>query len=167
MQFSEHFQSAEFEKPDAIPAECLDIFALLCTEILEPVRTFVGKPITITSGYRSPEHNAEIHGSATSEHVASPTWCAADFTFDTTFGLMMSVRRVFDWIRNSPSLPFHQCILEHCANGSSIVHVSVNTGKTGEREALEGSTYNASPYTSWEVVAYNPPTGQESENAGT
>ena len=167
MQFSEHFQSAEFEKPDVMPAECFDIFKLLCTEILERVRAYVTKSITITSGYRSPEHNTEIHGSPTSEHVASSTWCAADFTFDTTFGMMMSVRKVFDWIRNSPSLPFHQVILEHAANGSTIIHVSINTGKVGIREALEGSTYNASPYTSWECVAYNPLSGQESENVGT
>jgi len=161
MQFSEHFQSVEFEKPDVMPAECFGIFTLLCTEILEPIRAFVGKPITITSGYRSPEHNTEIHGSPTSEHIATNEYCAADLTFDTTFGLMMSVRKVFDWIRNSPSLPFHQVILEHGANGTSIVHVSIDTMKPGEREALEGSTYNASPYTSWPVVAYNPPAGQE------
>ena len=161
MQFSEHFAQQEFEKPDPIPQECLDAFTLLCTEILEPIRLFVGKPITITSGYRSLEHNKAIHGSPTSEHIASPTWCAADLTFDTTFGLMMSVRKVFDWIRNSPSLPFHQCILEHAANGTSIIHISINTEKTGTREALEGAEYNASPYTAWECVAYNPPKEQE------
>ncbi|MDO7787107.1 D-Ala-D-Ala carboxypeptidase family metallohydrolase [Desulforamulus aquiferis] len=36
---------------------------------LEKLRQLIGKPITITSGYRSPEHNARIGGAINSRHL--------------------------------------------------------------------------------------------------
>lgn len=42
----------------------------LCAEILEPLRLGSGKVIVITSGYRSPELNAAIKGSKTSDHMS-------------------------------------------------------------------------------------------------
>ncbi len=41
----------------------------LCHEILEPIRELLGKPILINSAYRSPDANAVIGGSRTSEHM--------------------------------------------------------------------------------------------------
>lgn len=164
MELSEHFDSSEFEMDAPIPTECVDIAKAFCAEVLEPAREFVGKPIRITSGYRPPEANAAAHGVSNSEHIWTPRYCAADFTFDTTFGLLMSVRRVFDFIRESATIPFHQVILEHAANGSSIIHVSYNLDKMGTRQALEGATHNASAYSSWEVATFIPQTGGQ-ENA--
>jgi hypothetical protein len=43
---------------------------------LEVIRTIVGKPIQITSGYRSYDVNAAVGGSKTSDHMEG---CAADF----------------------------------------------------------------------------------------
>jgi hypothetical protein len=166
MKFSEHFDSSEFEHAGAaIPEDCYPVFTALCTEILEPVRLFVGGPLTITSGYRTAAENAATHGSKTSEHLATDEYCAADFTFLNVFGKLVSVRATFDWMRNNPALPFHQVILEHGANGSSIIHVSYNKTKIGIRKALEGATHNASPYSTWEVATFEPPSaspaGQE------
>ena len=161
MKLSDHFDSAEF---GTVPAECLPIFEYLCQNILEPIRAHVGGPITITSGYRSVESNKAAHGVPGSEHVATPEHCAADFTFNTTFGQMVSVRAVFDWIRTNASLPFHQVILEHSANGSSIIHISCAKDKLEQRSALEGSTHNASPYTKWEVANFKLPDETEQEN---
>jgi zinc D-Ala-D-Ala carboxypeptidase len=42
---------------------------LLCVEVLEPVRSKVGSPVIITSGFRCPEVNKGIGGSPTSQHV--------------------------------------------------------------------------------------------------
>lgn len=42
---------------------------------LQVLRDAVGKSITITSGYRSPEHNAKIKGAKNSQHI---TGMAAD-----------------------------------------------------------------------------------------
>jgi hypothetical protein len=155
---SQHFRTTEFEHGTEIPAECIPIFTYLCKYILEPVRDEFGGPIEITSGYRTETTNEATHGAAHSEHVASPRHCAADFILGYIPGDAPAVpmRAVYDWIRQSPELPFHQVILEHDANGASIVHVSINLDKPGTRQALEGSTHNASPYTTADVVPYVP-----------
>lgn len=157
MQLSEHFDQGEFENDGPIPPECIPVFQQLCQLVLEPIRAHLGRPILITSGYRSPEANKAAHGVPNSEHVASPEWCAADFTFNTTFGQLVSVRAAFDWIRNNPTIPFHQVILEHGATGSSIIHISYNTENIDDRSALEGATHNASAYTKWDCVAFELP----------
>jgi zinc D-Ala-D-Ala carboxypeptidase len=49
----------------------------LVKNVLQPLRDLVGKPIVISSGYRSPAVNSAIGGAINSEHM---TGCAADFT---------------------------------------------------------------------------------------
>lgn len=49
----------------------------LCEEVLEPLRLAYGKPIRVTSGYRSATLNKAVGGSATSQHVYGQ---AADIT---------------------------------------------------------------------------------------
>lgn len=41
----------------------------LCEKILQPVRTKYGKPIRVTSGFRSPAINNAVKGSSTSQHL--------------------------------------------------------------------------------------------------
>ena len=41
----------------------------LAKEVLQPLRSRWGKPITITSGYRSPALNKAVGGASTSQHV--------------------------------------------------------------------------------------------------
>jgi hypothetical protein len=163
MQLSEHFDSSEFEMDAAIPSECVDVAKQFCTLVLEPIRAFIDEPMEITSGYRPPGANAATHGALHSEHIWTARHCAADFTFNTSTGKILSIRALFNIVRESSSIPFHQLILEHGANGTSIIHVSYNLDKIGVRQALEGATHNASPYTSWEVATYIPtaPGGQE------
>lgn len=166
MQFSEHFDIDEFDRDAPIPDECVDVAKQFCTLVLEPIRAMIDEPMEITSGYRPDAANAATHGAPHSEHIWTARACAADFTFNTSFGKMLSVRALFDLIRQSPSIPFHQVILEHGPTGSSIIHVSYNLDKLGVRQALEGATHNASPYTSWEVATYIPTApGSGQENA--
>lgn len=40
----------------------------LCEDVLQPIRDKYGKPITVTSGYRSTELNKKVNGSNTSQH---------------------------------------------------------------------------------------------------
>ena len=40
----------------------------LCEHVLQKVRDHFGKPVTVNSGYRSPELNEAIGGSITSDH---------------------------------------------------------------------------------------------------
>ena len=65
MQLSKHFKLEEFEKSQTATRKGItnkagsgEIKNLtdLCYEILEPVRAKFDKPITITSGYRSPSY---------------------------------------------------------------------------------------------------------------
>ena len=42
---------------------------LLCTKILQPIRTQFNRQITVTSGFRSSALNAAVRGSKTSQHL--------------------------------------------------------------------------------------------------
>lgn len=77
VQLSEHFWLDEFTNShlavklglDNTPsAEHVANLRALCVNLLEPVRFFVGRPIVISSGFRSPTLNAATGGSPTSDH---------------------------------------------------------------------------------------------------
>ena len=84
----------------------IDIANQLCFTAyqLDKVRELLGHPMLVSSGYRSKELNAAVHGSRTSSHMAGE---AVDFTCPG-FG---SVRDVFDKIRKS-DIEFDQLIVE-------------------------------------------------------
>lgn len=148
-----HFHLSEFEHGAIIPDDCIPIFTELCSKILEPIRTVFDKPLIITSGFRSPESNAEAHGQKNSEHLATPLMCACDFYLEG-----ISMRFIFDWLRNSPSLPYHQLILEHNAFGASVIHVSINKMVPGVRSVLEGAVHNTEQYQRCSFIPFNPGT---------
>jgi hypothetical protein len=150
---SPHFMRSEFELDGPMPDEVVDSYTRLCTDILEPVRAQFG-PIVITSGYRPPAANAAAHGQPNSEHMATADFCAADFKIISFKGDM---RQVFDGMRNDPTLPFHQLILEKELNGNTIIHVSWNRTIPGVRSCLTGSVNNLTPYVKVTYVAYQPP----------
>jgi zinc D-Ala-D-Ala carboxypeptidase len=77
MQISEHFTLAELTRSQTaqrkgignMPTpEHVANLELLCDQVLEPLRTLYGKPIRISSGYRSAALNKAVGGSATSHH---------------------------------------------------------------------------------------------------
>lgn len=49
--------------------ELRDAVKALVNNVLQPLRNAYGKPMRINSGYRSPELNALVYGSPTSQHV--------------------------------------------------------------------------------------------------
>lgn len=81
-QLSEHFHLNEFVRPAdraSLPASVRKNLVALANS-LERVREFLGnRPMRITSGYRSPQHNARVGGAPNSQHV---TGKAADFVVD-------------------------------------------------------------------------------------
>ena len=93
----------------------------LCENILEPLRTMIGKPINISSGFRNPTINSLVGGSSTSQHMKGE---AADFTVEG-----LTVQDLFDLVRTS-TLPYDQLIQEFDA----WVHVSF--GPRNRRQAL-------------------------------
>jgi zinc D-Ala-D-Ala carboxypeptidase len=78
----------------------------MCTELLEPMRTFLGGlPVQVSSGYRSKRLNAAIGGSARSQHCVG---AAIDFTVSG-----LSPRQAFKQIHaGRHHLKYDQLILE-------------------------------------------------------
>lgn len=102
----------------------------LCKRILQPLRDAYGKPIIVTSGYRSPELNKAIGGAKNSQHMRGQ---AADIKGSTPLllpnngegkptsgSICQENRRLFDLIRQL-NLPFDQLIDE---KNYSWIHVS-------------------------------------------
>lgn len=71
----------------------------LCRWILDPVREMYGKPIVVTSGFRSPSLNHLVGGVSTSQHISG---LAADLCCEDS-------KALFDLIAES-DLPFDQLI---------------------------------------------------------
>ena len=85
MQLSEHFYLSEFTKSqegtrrgldNTPPPEVVARLKALCENVLEQVRAHYGRPLVISSGYRSPAVNRAVKGSKTSQHCFGE---AADF----------------------------------------------------------------------------------------
>jgi hypothetical protein len=130
MMLSDHISYTEFFRSDAATrrgikntpeAEHLVHAVALCVRVLEPVRALFDKPLHISSGYRCPELNTLIGGSATSQHMQGE---AADFEVEG-----VSVPDVF-WRILTSDIPFDQLIAEY----GEWIHVSYRVN--GRREAL-------------------------------
>lgn len=70
MKLTPNFSLDEFKSKDgsAFPAEVVQNLSVLAKQ-LQALRDEVKKPITITSGYRSKEHNLKVGGALDSYHV--------------------------------------------------------------------------------------------------
>lgn len=129
IQLSPDFNLGEFVKTstglDNIPTDVeIENLRLLVANVLQPLRTYLKKPIRITSGYRSPLVNAAVSGSSTtSQHMKGQ---AADFQIDG-----MTNQQIIDTVRML-GLPYDQ-IIDEQLRGSKWVHVSYS--KTGNRKA--------------------------------
>jgi len=74
MQLSANFALREFVRtstglPNQPGTEAIENLQWLCTTVLQPLRDHLGKPVHITSGYRSREVNAKVGGSKSSAHM--------------------------------------------------------------------------------------------------
>jgi hypothetical protein len=89
----------------------------LAVHVLQPVRDHYGKGVKVNSGFRSPDVNARVGGSRTSDHTRG---MAADIEIPGVPNAELA-----EWIRGN--LPFTQLILEFYTRGvpdSGWVHVS-------------------------------------------
>lgn len=61
--------TARIRKIDNTPSKkIIEELTKLCEEVLQPIRDKYGKPINVTSGYRSEALNKAVGGSVTSQH---------------------------------------------------------------------------------------------------
>jgi len=144
MQLSKHFTLEEMEKSQTATRKGIknkagsgEIKNLgdLCYEVLEPVRAKFDKPVTITSGYRSPELSEAIGSKATSQHCSGE---AVDFEIAGVSNLQVAL-----WIENN--VDFDQLILEFYTGeaNSGWIHVSYKDG-SNRKQVL---TYDGKSYT--------------------
>ena len=70
MKLTKNFSKNEFDSKDGaeMPGEVLERVKRLAS-YLQVIRDHLGVPITVNSGYRSPEHNKTIGGSDGSKHM--------------------------------------------------------------------------------------------------
>jgi len=147
MKLSGHFSLSELTKSqtavrkgiDNQPTlEHIENLTELCTHILEPTRRNFGKPMVITSGYRSEELCEAIGSSKNSQHAKGE---AADFEM---FGI--DNKELAKYIKNN--LVFDQLILEFYNPddpSSGWVHCSYNKEENRKQSLL----YNGKDYTEW------------------
>jgi hypothetical protein len=93
----------------------------IANNIFQPLRDGIGKPIRISSGYRSEKLNKAVGGSKTSQHNKGQ---ALDLVATTGF----TNKDIFDYIKKN--LEFDQLIFEFGTDKNpDWVHVSYNKGK--------------------------------------
>lgn len=67
IQFTKNFNSKEFDSPD-LPNSGINMNREFVKK-LQRIRTLIGEPLHINSGYRTKMHNAKIGGIYNSEHL--------------------------------------------------------------------------------------------------
>ena len=100
---------------------------LLCEKVLQPVLDHFGKGVKVNSGYRSPESNAAVGGSKTSDHCKGQ---AADIEIPGVANADLA-----QWIMDN--LDYTQLILEFYTPGipdSGWVHVSYDPNNLKKQE---------------------------------
>jgi len=135
MKLSRNFTLQELIKSDTAVRKGIDNnpnsdqiakLKLLCDNILQPVRDYFQKPVTISSGYRSPELSQKIGSSSRSQHCKGE---AADFEIPG-----VSNKELADFINEN--LSFDQVILEF-HNPDEINSGWVHASYVGERNRSE------------------------------
>lgn len=139
MRISPHFHLKEFTKSktadekkieNSPSVEQIKNITALCKNVLEPVRKHFGKPVYITSGYRSKDLNKAIGGSEYSQHMKGE---AADFVVKD-----IPTPKVFDYIV-SHSILFDQCIFEKKGK-SEWIHISHKRNRKEKLKAAPDET---------------------------
>jgi hypothetical protein len=123
--------------------EHIENFKLLAEKVFQPIREHFGKPIIISSGYRSKALNTAIGGALSSQHCSGE---AIDIDMD---GTDITNAQVFNYIKDN--LEFDQLIWEFGTDTNpDWVHVSYeSTGKQRKqilRALKKGGATSYKPY---------------------
>lgn len=138
MQLTEHFSEEELLNSNTATAKgiteqytpsdaVLYNLTVLCEKILEPLRIKLGKPITISSGYRCERLNQAVGGMGTSQHLCNGGSAAVDTTVAG-----MEINDWYEFVKNS-GIPTDEIIIEHDSEGHFWVHISYDNEKEEQR----------------------------------
>jgi hypothetical protein len=115
--------------------EHIENFKKLAANIFQPIREHFGKPIIISSGYRSAELNKAISGSLSSQHCSGE---AIDIDMD---GTDITNKQIFDYIKDN--LNFDQMIWEFGTDANpDWVHVSFAANRSQRKQILVAKKVN-------------------------
>lgn len=145
MKISEHLDLSELTRSDSakrngisnMPTpEHIENFKKLAENVFENIRNYFGKPIRISSGYRSAALNKITKGaSKTSQHSTGE---AIDIDMDNTD---ITNKEVFDYIKNN--LSFDQLIWEFGTDKNpDWVHVSYESTGKQRKQVLKAIKVN-------------------------
>lgn len=77
-QLTENFNIAEFQCHDGTPVpDEYEYNVMILADNLQVLRDYLGEPVKLNSGYRTPEYNKKIGGKPASKHMRAQ---AADIT---------------------------------------------------------------------------------------
>lgn len=119
---SEHFsmeemtrsQTAKEQHIDNTPSEAaIRNLKILCTQVLEPARVKLGRPIIITSGYRCAKLNAAVGGVPKSYHTKG---MAADIRID-------NIRDAYNLAKLLNDRPLTDLVLIEHSSSAQWLHV--------------------------------------------
>ena len=137
LQLSHDFNLSEFQRSDTAlrmgiknEANSEQVRALknLCINVLQPLRNFYGKPITVSSGFRCEQLNRAVGGVFNSQHLRGE---AADIPVPSATVAMQWIK----FIRRH--CHYDQILLEHRkATGARWIHVSCKTDDTKNRHSF-------------------------------
>ncbi len=115
--------------PNNPNASQIDNLKSLCTNVLQPIRSHFGKPVTISSGFRSGELCVAIGSKITSQHTQGQ---AVDFEI-----IGMDNKELADWIIDNIE-SYDQLILEYYEGGNSgWIHISYASEKKNRKINLK------------------------------
>ena len=107
----------------------------LAVKILQPIRDFYGKPVKVTSGYRSKALNIAVGGSQTSQHSHGE---AADIQIEG-----ISVDKLFEDLKSGKVVPLDNIgqVIKEKVGSAEWIHISIMTPRYAEiQKARYGST---------------------------
>jgi hypothetical protein len=142
MNLSPHFTLEEFVASQTasrnnipnVPGPDIVVNLTATAQALEKVRALLGKPIIISSGYRSPELNKAVKGAIDSAHIYG---LAVDF-IAPQYGTPIDICRLLQ----TSTLVFDQLIFEH-----TWVHLGLPKNGAPNRRQLLTAHFGGRPTT--------------------
>ena len=139
MQLSTHLALAEVMRSETakrkgisnMPTpEHIENFKKLAENVFEPIREHFGKPIHLSSGYRSAALNKAVGGASSSQHCKGE---AIDIDMD---GTSITNKQIFDFVK--ANVNFDQMIWEFGTDANpDWVHVSYNSDGPQRKQILK------------------------------